>query len=459
MAHAGRREQSFRTLFPEIRWHLKEVSIKPNVLVHGEIFIQAKSLRHVADVLFDFLRINNHINTVDLDASIVRSHHAGQHGHRCGLAGTVGSDKAEDLAAIHREAEAVNCRHFGKLLRQHLNDNNGLSMSIETTRENFKMYRFACAFVLAIASVGTASAQNWPSQKPIRMIVPLPAGAAVDVVGRLICSKLGERLGQTIVVENRAGASGSLAADAVAKAQPDGYTLGMATSTTHVTTAILNAKLPYNPVKDFVPLAMIGIAPYVLTVYPKLPAANLQELLALAKAKPKGLSYSSVGNASLAHLATELMATKAGVEFNHVPYRSTGPAILDLAEGRIEVTFGLLGTNLPLIREGKIRPLAVTTEKRMPQVPDVPTFTEAGMSGMDASLWFAVIGPAALPAPMVERLNREINQILEEPEVQAVLEKQAIAGEITTPDKLRTQIAADIDKWRGVAQKIGIKPE
>jgi tripartite-type tricarboxylate transporter receptor subunit TctC len=319
--------------------------------------------------------------------------------------------------------------------------------------------RLACAVVLTLAGSSATWAQDWPSQKPIRMIVPLPAGTAVDTVGRLINSKLSARIGQTIVVENRAGASGMLAAEAVAKSAPDGYMLGMATSTTHVTAAIANAKLPYDPVKDFVPLAMVGLAPYALTVYSKLPANNLQELLAMAKAKPKGLSYSSVGNASVAHLATELMASKAGVEFNHVPYRATGPALIDLAEGRIEVTFGLLGTNLPMIREGKIRALAVTSEKRMPQVPDVPTFKEAGMPEMDASLWFAVIGPAALPAPIVERLNREINEILSDPEVQGVLDKQAIAVEISTPDKLRAQIAADIEKWRGVATKSGVKPE
>jgi hypothetical protein len=181
------------------------------------------------------------------------------------------------------------------------------------------MRRLALALLLGIATAGAALAQGpaaearWPD-KPIRMIVPLPAGAAVDIVARLICARLSERLGQTIIVENRAGASGALASEAVAKAAPDGYTLGMATSTTHVTTAILNAKLPYDPVKDFVPVALIGIVPYVLTVSPNLPARNLSELIALAKTKPRTLSYSSVGQASLAHLATELMSTMAGVE-------------------------------------------------------------------------------------------------------------------------------------------------
>jgi len=320
------------------------------------------------------------------------------------------------------------------------------------------MTRIALALVLAIGAATGASAQSWPD-KPIRMIVPLPAGAAVDVIGRLICTKLSERLGQPIVIENRPGASGTLASDAVAKAAPDGYTLGMATSTTHVTSIILNSKLPYDPVKDFVPISLIGVAPYVLTVYPKLPARDLKELLALAKAKPKGLSYSSVGNASLGHLATELMASMANVQLNHVPYRSTGQAVLDLAEGRIDITFGLLGSNLPLLREGKIRALATTTDKRAEQTPDVPTMAEAGLPGFDASLWFAMIAPAALPQPIVDRLNREVNAILTDPEVKRALEAQATQVELSTPDKVRELIRADIAKWKGVADKLGIKPE
>jgi tripartite-type tricarboxylate transporter receptor subunit TctC len=328
-----------------------------------------------------------------------------------------------------------------------------------TFMEHVNMPRLAFALLLALTSATATSAQEWPTQKPIRMIVPLPAGTAVDTVGRLLNNKLSARINQTIVVENRAGASGTLAAEAVAKAAPDGYTLGMATSTTHVTAVIANAKLAYDPVKDFVPLAMVGVAPYVLTVYPKVPANNLQELLALAKTKPKGLSYSSVGNGSVAHLATELLATKAGVEFNHVPYRSTTQALMDLAVGRIELTFGLLGTNLSMIRDQKVRPLAVTSAKRMPQVPDIPTFAELGMPEMDASLWFAVIGPAGLPAPIVQRLNREINDILKDPEIQSVLDKQAITVEMSTPDKLRALIASDIEKWREVANKAGVKAQ
>jgi tripartite-type tricarboxylate transporter receptor subunit TctC len=323
------------------------------------------------------------------------------------------------------------------------------------------MMRLVVALMLAAGLSSVAFAQGegrWPD-KPIRMLVPLPAGAAVDLVARLVGQKLGERLGQPIIMENRPGASGSLATDAVAKAAPDGYTLGMATSTTHVTAAILNSKLPYDPVKDFVPIALIGLVPNVLEVAPKLPVRNLRELIALAKSKPGVLSYSSVGEASLAHLATEQFSTMAGIKLNHIPYRAAGPAIIDLSEGRIDITFGVLGSSLALIREGKVRALAVTTEKRAASVPDVPTMAEAGLPGFEASLWFAVVAPAALPAPMVTRLNTELNAILELPDIKAALARQAITVELSAPDQLRQRIAADIGKWRAIAAKAGLKAE
>ena len=321
------------------------------------------------------------------------------------------------------------------------------------------MKRLAVAlFLIAVAATTAAAQDAWPNRQ-IRMVVPLPAGAAVDVIGRLVAAKLGERLGQTVVIENRAGASGAIGADAVAKAAPDGYTLGMATTTTHVTNAIVNSKLAYDPVKDFTPIGLIGVVPYALSVSPKLPINNVRELIALAKSKPGILSYSSVGLGSVAHLATELLSNMTGIKLNHVPYRSASQAVIDLAEGRIDITFGLLGSNLPLLREGKIRALATTTEKRAEQTPDVPTMAEAGMPGFEASLWFAMIAPAALPQPIVERLNREVNAILTDPEVKRALEAQATQVELSTPDKIRELIRADIAKWKRVADQLGIKPE
>jgi tripartite-type tricarboxylate transporter receptor subunit TctC len=322
--------------------------------------------------------------------------------------------------------------------------------------------RVFLAVLLAVGSAAPALAQSaearWPDH-PIRMIVPLPAGAAVDIVARLLGQRLGERLGQPIIVENRPGASGAIASDVVAKAAPDGYTLGMATSTTHVTTAILNARLPYDPVKDFVPVALIGKVPYVLTVSPRLPVRDVGELIALARTKPRGLNYSSVGQGSLAHLALELLSSQTGIELNHIPYRTSSQAVLDLSEGRIDVTFGVLGTSLPLIRDGKIRALAIAVPERDPAAPEIATMAEAGIPDFEASLWFAVVAPAAMPPALVRRLNQELADIMRGLEVKKGLAAQAINPESAPPEQLREYIRRDIEKWRAVAVKVGIKPE
>jgi tripartite-type tricarboxylate transporter receptor subunit TctC len=197
----------------------------------------------------------------------------------------------------------------------------------------------------------------------------------------------------------------------------------------------------------------------VVVVNPKVPATTVAELIALAKAKPRTLSYSSVGNASQAHLAGELFAAMAGVELNHIPYKTSTHAVIDLNEGRIDMQFGILGTSLALIREGKLRALAVTTQRRIEELPDVPTMIESGLPGYDVSLLFAVVMPAGTPSPIVTRLNREINEFMATPEVKRVLAAQAIHVTSGTPDQLRARIAKEIELWRGIAQKAGIKPE
>ena len=319
------------------------------------------------------------------------------------------------------------------------------------------MLRWTFAVLLSLASAGVAQAQSgWPN-RPIRMIVPLPAGSAADVVARLISSKLSERLGQTVVVENRGGASGAIGADAVAKAAPDGYTLGLATSSTHVTAPILNAKLPYDPVKDFVPLAMVGVSPYVLVVHPSVPAKDIAELIALAKAKPKAINYSSVGEASLAHLAGQLFSSMAGIELNHVPYRTSTQAVIDLNEGRIEMQFGILTTTHQFIRDGKLRALAVTTRQRVAEFPDIPTLAESGVPGYEASLWFAAMAPAGTPPAIVERLNREINDALDDADVKKALSTQMIQVEKSGSEEMRERIRGDVEKWRDAAAKAGFK--
>jgi tripartite-type tricarboxylate transporter receptor subunit TctC len=317
----------------------------------------------------------------------------------------------------------------------------------------------AIALLSVLAVVTPAAAQDaWPSRQ-IRMVVPLPAGAAVDVIGRLVAAKLGERLGQIVVIENRAGASGAIGADTVAKAAPDGYTLGMATTTTHVTNAIVNSKLAYDPVKDFTPIGLIGVVPYALSVSPQLPVRDVRELIALAKSKPGILSYSSVGLGSVAHLATELLSNMTGIRLNHIPYRSASQAVIDLAEGRIDITFGTLGSSLPLIKDGKIKLLAVSTTRRASQVPDIPTIEEAGVPGFETSLWFALVAPPNLPQPIAARLNRELNTIISDPVVQKGFDVQATQSEPSTLQGMADLIRTDLTRWREIAAKAGVKGE
>ena len=243
-------------------------------------------------------------------------------------------------------------------------------------------FRRYCYRFVRGAAPAQAVEPSWPS-KPIRFIVPFPAGAVTDLVARIVASKLGERLGQTVYVDNRPGASGNLGAEALARAAPDGYTIGLAIASTHAIAASLNASLPYDPVKDFAPVSMIGDAPYVLVVNSKLPAHNVAELIQLAKTKPRSLNYSTVGPASLAQFAGALFSKMAGVELTEIPYRTATHAALDLAEGRIEMQFGAVAASLGFVRQGTVRALAVTSKARVQALPDFPTMEEAGLSGYD----------------------------------------------------------------------------
>jgi len=314
------------------------------------------------------------------------------------------------------------------------------------------------ATLMSLSLSATALAQapdaRWPD-RPIRMIVPLPAGSALDLVGRLVGQKLGERLGQPIVVENRVGASGVIGTEAIVRAPPDGYTIGMATTTTLATAPVLTPKLSYDPVNDVAPISLVGVSPYVLVAHPGVPARNIAELIALAKARPRTLSYSSVGEASLAHLAALQFSAMAGVELNHIPYKSSTQAVIDLNEGRIDLQFGILPTSLQLIRAGKLRALAVTTERRLDELPDVPTLAEAGLAGFEATLWLAVIAPKGVSPDVVARLNRDIAATIEDPDVRKAWLIQGIYPEGSTPQALRDRTVHDIAKWRALVPKVG----
>jgi tripartite-type tricarboxylate transporter receptor subunit TctC len=321
---------------------------------------------------------------------------------------------------------------------------------------------FAAAVAIAALSsqwtCALADASAWPDH-PVHLVVPFPAGSSTDTIARIVGQMLAQRLGQQIVVDNRPGASGDLGAEAVAHAAPDGYTIGIATTSTHALAVSLSAHLPYDPVKDFSPVAMIGDSPYVLAVYPGLPAKSVAELIALAKEKPRALNYASAGSASLAHLAGALFEKMAGVELTHVPYRSSAQSVLDLVEGRIEMQFGQLAPTLPFLTSGKMRALAVTGARRIDALPDLPTVAENGLPGYEVSLWMAIVGPAGVPQPIIERLSREVAAVVNSPDGAAALKAQLFVPGASTPEALQTVIRDEIVKWRDVANAAGIKPE
>jgi len=317
--------------------------------------------------------------------------------------------------------------------------------------------RTMLAMVVAIATAGTTLAQSrWPD-RPIRLIVPFQAGSSSDTIARIVSPKLSERLGQQIVIENKVGGASIVGTDAVARAEPDGYTLGLANTTTHAGTSGLGGTVPFDPVKDFAAVAMIGYSPFVLLVTLGLPVKSVQDLVALAKAKPGVLNYASAGPGSLTHLAGALFEKMAGIEMTHVPYRGTGQSVIDVMEGRIEMVFGTIAPSLPHVRAGKLRALATTGEKRTEMLAELPTMAEAGLAGYEAGLWTAFVFPAGVSPAIVTRLNAETNAVVNDSEVVAALKKQGIEIDTGTPEALAARIKADVVKWRDVISKAGIQ--
>jgi tripartite-type tricarboxylate transporter receptor subunit TctC len=310
---------------------------------------------------------------------------------------------------------------------------------------------------LVPAALGQTTEKRWP-ERPIRFIVPFTAGSSSDTVARIVGQKLSERLGQQLVVENRVGGGGTIGTEMVARAEPDGYVVGLANASTHAV-APSAVNISYDPVKDFAPVAMLGDSPFLLALYPGLPVQTVQELIALAKAKPHKLNYASAGPATLAHLSGALFEKMAKIELTHVPYRGTAQSTVDLMEGRVEMQFGTIPPTLVHVRSGKLRALAVTGSARNPTLPDVPTIAEAGLPGYESSLWQAIVAPAGTPAPIIARLNRETVAVLNDPDVLAAFAKHGVDAVPGSPEALGTRIRDDIKKWRDVVQSAGIKPQ
>ncbi len=299
------------------------------------------------------------------------------------------------------------------------------------------------------------AAARWP-ERPVRFIVPFTAGSSSDTVARIVGQKLGERLGQQLVVENRVGGGGTIGTEMVARAEPDGYVLGLANTSTHAVAASA-ANISYDPVKDFAPVAMIGESPFLLAIFPGLPVRTVQELIALAKSKPHALNYASAGTATLAHLSGALFEKMAKIEITHVPYRGTAQSTVDLMEGRVEMQFGTIPPTLVHVRAGKLRALAVTGAVRNPTLPDVPTIAESGLPGYEFELWQAIVAPAGTPPAIIAKLNREVIAVLNDPEVRAAFAKHGVEAEPGSPEALAARIRDDVKKWREVVTSAGIR--
>jgi tripartite-type tricarboxylate transporter receptor subunit TctC len=316
------------------------------------------------------------------------------------------------------------------------------------------------AFLAAALALfaGGASAQAWPS-KPIRIVVPFTPGGSTDILGRAIGQKLAESLGQQVIVENRPGAGGSIGAEAVARAAPDGYTLLMGHIGTLAVNPTLYPKLGYDPVKSFVPVAWVARVTNVLVVNPSVPAANVQELVKLARAQPGRLRYASGGNGSAAHLAVEYFKLQTQTDIVHVPYKGTGPAVTDLLGGQVEVMMSGAPALLPHVRAGKLRALGISSLQRAESFADLPTIAEAGVAGFEALQWYGLVAPAGTPEPIVARLNAEVNRALLTPELKTRLVSEGAEAAPATPQAFGAFIAAEIERWRPVIQKAGLRAE
>jgi tripartite-type tricarboxylate transporter receptor subunit TctC len=316
--------------------------------------------------------------------------------------------------------------------------------------------RLALLFALVALLLATYGwAVEWP-QRPLRLIVPFSAGSSSDTIARIVAAKMGERLGQQIAVENRVGGSTIIGTEAIARSSPDGYTLGLANTTTLAVSVALTPKLPFEPLNDFKPIGMIGSSPFVLVSSPLLHASNLKEFIDLAKAKPGALSYASAGTGTLAHLAGELLKLRTNINVVHIPYRGTSQSTLDLMQGRIDLSVSTIAPTLQYIHEGTVRALAVTSEHRSSMLPDVPTVAEAGASGCEAALWTAIVVPAGVSADIVDRLNQVLIAVVDDPQIQQALKIQGVDPEAGTSETVSAAIGADIVKWRDVVKALGI---
>jgi tripartite-type tricarboxylate transporter receptor subunit TctC len=320
-----------------------------------------------------------------------------------------------------------------------------------------KLVKSLIAAALCAASLGAVHAQSYPN-KPVKLIVPSAPGGFSDVVARILGQRLSIAMGQQFVIENKAGAGSIIGTDFVAKSAPDGYTLVLISSN-HVINPWIYKSIPYDPLKNFVAVAKLVDSPYVLLVNPKVPARNVQEFVALAKAAPNTIHYASSGNGSAQHLMGGLFASMTGAPIKHVPYKGSGGAANDLVAGIVESSFAGVPNALAQVPQGRLKALAVTTSKRIPQLPDVPTLQEAGVPGYEASVWLALLAPAGTPRDIVAKLNTEINRLMSSPDTRKAMFDAGVEVSTSTPEALTDYMALELVRWGKVVKEAGIKLE
>jgi tripartite-type tricarboxylate transporter receptor subunit TctC len=317
--------------------------------------------------------------------------------------------------------------------------------------------RIVALIICLLCSSGAALAQSYPD-KPVRLVVPWPPGGSVDIIGRLISVKLGQTLGQPIVIENRSGASSNIGMDTVAKSRPDGYTLVLNTIPL-ATNPSLFAQMPFDVSKDFAPIALIAKMPHLLITTQALPVGNMRELLTLAKSQPGKLTYSSAGNGSTFHMAGELFKYLSNTFVVHVPYRGGGPALTDAISGQVDISFPSLVAALPFVKAGKVKALAITSSSRSPLLPEVPTIAEAGLPGYEFTSWFMLLAPARTPHEIVTKINQAVTETMKSPELAERFAKEGTEIVTGSPEQAGTFLNAELTQWSRIIKERGIKSE
>ncbi|HWV43770.1 tripartite tricarboxylate transporter substrate binding protein [Pseudorhodoplanes sp.] len=321
-----------------------------------------------------------------------------------------------------------------------------------------KIFRMAIAGAILAVSAGVAMAQDWPT-KPLRIVVPFPAGGSADTQTRVIADELSKALGQAVVIENKPGAGGNIGAAEAARAQPDGYTLFMATTGTHASNVSLYDKLPYDPVKDFAPLTMVTIYPQVVVPSPKMKDASFKDMIAQLKAAGDKSNFGSSGTGSPTHLGGELFKRATGTQMVHVPYRGQGPALNDMLGGQLDVMFPSISDVLSFLQSGKLRAIAVMNDKRLKQIPDVPTMAELGYPGVTSSIWTGLYTKAGTPQPVIDRLHKELVTIVNSPAFKDKFEALGFEVRTSTPQELAQFTEAETKRWGDIIKSLNIKAQ